>query len=298
MAGRAGDAGSDMCQVTIIHSTREGPKVQRLTVVITVMVVVVLLTASVATAQVARYRALGGAGMARADDAGAALMNPANLGVLNISYDDQMKGDRDWEFEAAGTMEVTNVLDMWSANFAGSPIGRSWGVGGAYAEATPGLAEHEWWTLGFGLSNTEGTWAAGVSVSDWDYRDPQMNVDQRWVDLGVLYRTKDANWAVTAEDIGDERNIGTIFNAGVAWMYDEQWTFVADIHDITDEADTGYAVGAEFTPQYYWTYRAGFYQRGNLACGLGYERDRWGLDAAWMENNGDGQVLVTGSVKF
>ena len=271
---------------------------QRLTVVLTVMVVVVLLTASVATAQVARYRGLGGAGMALADDAGAALMNPANLGVLDISYEDQMKGDRDWEFEAADMLELSGPLDIWSVNFAASPIGRSWGVGGSYAEASPGLTEQEFWTLGFGLSNTEGTWSAGISVSDWDFRSPVVNADQRWVDLGVLYRARTTNWAVTAEDIGDERNIGTIFNVGVAWMYDERWTLLADIHDITDEVDTGYAVGAEFTPRYYWTYRAGFYQRGNLAFGLGYERNRWGIDAAWMENNGAGVVLVTGSMKF
>ena len=271
---------------------------QRLTVVLAVMVVVVLATASVATAQVARYRGLGGAGMALADDAGAALMNPANLGVLNISYEDQIKEERDWEFEAAGMVEVTNVLDIWSANFAASPIGRPWGIGGAYAKATPGAAEDDSWTLGFGLSNTDGTWSAGVSVTDWDHTDPHVNVDQRWVDLGVLYRTKDANWAVSAEDIGDERNIGTIFNAGVAWMYSPQWTIVADILDITDEVDTGYAVGAEFTPGYYWTYRAGFYQRGNFACGLGYERNRWAVDAAWMENEGEGLVLLSGSMKF
>ena len=271
---------------------------QRLTIVLTVMVVVVLLTASVATAQVVRYRGLGGAGMALADDAGAALMNPANLGALNISYEDQMKEERDWEFEVAGMMEVSGDLDIWSANFAASPIGRSWGVGGAYAELSPGPTDQESWTLGFGLSNTDGTWSAGISVTDWDYSNPPVSSDQRWVDLGVLYRTKDVNWAVTAEDIGDERNIGTIFNVGVAWMLDERWTIVADILDITDEQDTGYAVGAEFTPRYYWTYRAGFYQGGNFALGLGYERNRWGLDAAWTQADGSNEVLVGGSMKF
>jgi hypothetical protein len=289
--------GSKMYQVTIFHTTREAPKVQRLTVLLTVTVVVVLITASVATAQTARYNGLGGAGIALADDAGAVVMNRANLAVLDIGYEDQMKEQRDWEFEAAGTFEVSGDSDFWGVNFVGSPIGRSWGIGAGYDEVTPGTADGEVWTLGFGLSNTEGTWAVGIGVTDLSYSDPAVIIDDRWVDLGVLYRTREANWGLTVEDIGDKLG-GPYFNAGVAWMYSPQWTLVADIWDVTDEIDTGYAVGAEFTPRLYWTYRGGFYQGGNFAAGLGYERDRWAVDVAWMEAEGADEVHLSGSIKF
>ncbi len=276
-----------------------------------VTVVVLLLASSVAFAQYtttvlaegialvpARQMGMGGVGVAAADDAGAINYNPANLASLDIAppasgYDPYAKP---WNWQIAGTAEVSGDLDFWGAHLAGTNPQSNWGIGASYQSISPS-GSYDWWLVGVGARLGGSNWQWGISVMDADLYggDTTFNV-------GLLYAQQlpggpPLRIGLTAEDVSDEFNVGPFFNIGVAYPLmvsgNQQLLLAADLLDATDQLDSIINVGVEFQPCANWSIRGGLIDTDNTTAGLGYDSGSWQVDVAWQEQPGDDEIVAT-----
>jgi len=284
----------------------------RLMTVITVVVLLLVSTAAFAqfttTALVegvalvpARQMGMGGVGVAAADDAGAINYNPANLASLNIApptrgYDPYT---RPWNWQIAGTAEITGDLDFWGAHLVGTNPQSNWGVGASYQSISPS-GSYDWWLAGTGAQLGGSNWQWGISVMDADLYGGETTFN-----VGLLYTQQlpagpPLRIGLTAEDVSDELYVGPFFNVGVAYPLrlsdDQQLLLAADLLDATDEINSMINVGVEFQPCANWAIRAGMIDTDCATAGLGYNGGAWQMDVAWQESSSssrDDEIAAT-----
>ncbi len=274
-----------------------------------VTVVVLLLASSLAFAQYtttvliegvglvpARQMGMGAVGVAAADDAGAINYNPANLASLNIAPPPGMYSQYDpyakpWNWQIAGTAEVSGDLDFWGIHLAGTNPQSDWGVGASYQSISPSSESH-WWLAGTGAQLGSSNWQWGVSVMDADLYGGKTTFN-----VGLLYTRQlpgslPLRIGLTAEDVTDELNIGPFFNVGIAYSLtvagDQQLLLAADLLDATDELNSIVNAGVEFQPCANWAIRGGVIDiddSSNATAGIGYHSGAWQVDVAWQESS-------------
>ncbi|MFO7945604.1 MAG: hypothetical protein R6V19_02140 [Armatimonadota bacterium] len=243
------------------------------------IIVVLALTASLCLAQTSRYMAMGGAGIALADDSGAIDLNPAGLGQLDIGIGDVM-GVKPWSFEAGATTDIDGDVEVQSLNIAGTPTGSPFGVGGRYTEYDGG---DDTWAVGFGNSVVSSDMSWGVSAID-DGDDTQFNAGGMWNLPDVLV---DFRAGAVARDITGETADGPYFDAGASAGLGGLGTVVVDLLDITDESDSDFRAGIEYPLALGFTVRGGIQDQGRMSAGAGFELGTLHVDAAWVEAEGD-----------
>jgi hypothetical protein len=250
-----------------------------------VIAVVVLALAVVSTASaietglpLSRYLGMAGAGLALTRDAAAVDMNPAALAAMELDG----KAPGQFEFQIAGTAEVSGDQDIWSVNLAGGPAAGKWGFGFSYYDASPGAADWDGWTFGFGYEVQEDV-ILGASATDVDTG----GIDDTIYNISALFPGEGIDWGVVINDITDETAAGPIYSAGAAFDIAPKWIGVFDAFDITDEIDQSFALGVEFAANDDLDLRAGMWEGGDFSAGVGFEFNRFSIDAAWMEM-GDG----------
>ncbi len=261
------------------------------------VVVVALVAASMASAwdtglPTSRYMGLAGAGLALTRDASAVDMNPAALAVLEIG--DKPAGA--WEFQLAGTFEVAGDLDVWGANFAGSPAGKNWGLGFSYYDASPGSYDYSGWTVGYGRKGAENT-LLGASMTRFD----EDSWDETIYNIGGLFLGNGIDWGFMLNDITEETAPGMIVSAGAAANLAPGWTAVFDAFDISDRFDQCFGLGVEFAPKDNLAFRAGMFEGGDWSAGVGFKADRFSIDLAYVEmgdEDADDSIFVTASTNF
>jgi len=284
-----------------------------------VSVVVLLLVSTAAFAQYtttvliegvglvpARQMGMGAVGVAAADDAGAINYNPANLASLSIGppangYDPYVSP---WNWQIAGTAEVSGDLDFWGVHMAGTNPQSNWGVGASYQSVSPSSESH-WWMVGTGAQFGNSNFQWGVSMMD-----AELYGGETTFNVGLLYTQQlpdgpPLRIGLTGEDVTDELNIGPLFNVGIAYPLrvssNQQLLLAADLLDATDEINSIINVGVEFQPCTNWTIRGGVIDiddSSNVTAGLGYDGGSWRADVAWQESassSRDDEIAVTGS---
>ncbi|MFP3903319.1 MAG: hypothetical protein ACLFWB_03645 [Armatimonadota bacterium] len=243
------------------------------------IVVVLALTSSLCLAQTSRYMALGGAGIALADDSGAIDLNPAGLGQLDIGLGDVM-GMKPWNFEASATTDIDGDMELHSLNIAGTSTGSSLGVGGRYTDYD---GDDDTWAVGFGNAVVSSDMSWGVSVLD-DGADTSFNAGGMWNLPDVLV---DFRAGAVARDITGESADGPYFDVGASAGLGGLGTVAVDLLDITDESNSDFRAGIEYPLALGFTIRGGIQDRGLMSAGAGFELGTLHVDAAWMEAEGD-----------
>jgi len=277
----------------------------RLMTVVTVVVLLLVSTAAFAqyTTTVlvegialvpARQMGMGGVGVAAADDAGAINYNPANLASLDIAppagmYSQYDPYARPWNWQIAGTAEVSGDMDFWGAHLAGTNPQSNWGIGASYQSVSPS-SESNWWMVGTGAQLGSSNCQWGVSVMDADLYGGKTTFN-----VGLLYTQQlttgpPLRIGLTAEDVTDELNVGPFFNVGLAYPVmvsdDQQLLLAADLLDATNQMNSTINVGMEFRPCANWAIRGGLINiddSSNTTAGLGYDGGSWRVDVAWQE---------------
>ncbi len=288
-----------------------------LTTVVTVVMLLLVSTAAFAqyTTTVliegvglvpARQVGMGAVGVAAADDAGAINYNPANLASLNIAPPAGMYSQYDpyakpWNWQIAGTGEISGDLDFWGVHMAGTNSQSNWGVGASYQSISPSSESH-WWMVGTGARLGSSNWRWGVSMMDADLYGGRTTFN-----VGLLYTQQlpaspPLRIGLTAEDVSDELHVGPFFNVGIAYPLmvssNQQLLLAADLLDATDELSSIINVGVEFQPCANWAIRGGLIDTDNATAGLGYNGGAWQVDVAWQEGPStsmDDEIIVTGS---
>ncbi len=283
----------------------------RLMTVVTVVVLLLVSTAAFAqfTTTVlaegvalvpARQMAMGGVGVAAADDAGAINYNPANLASLDIGppangYDPYVSA---WNWQLAGTAEVGGDLNFWGAHLAGCNPQSNWGVGASFQSISESPSAN-WWLAGTGARLGGSNFQWGVSVMD-----SELFGGETTFNVGLLYTQQlpagpPLRVGLTVEDVTGEFNVGPFINVGVAYPLrlsgDQRLLLAADLLDATDEAYSMVNVGVEFQPCANWAIRGGMIDTDRATAGLGYDGGAWQVDVAWQDwpGSGDDEIVAT-----
>ncbi len=265
--------------------------------IVLAVVVVALVAVSTASAietglPLSRYLGLGGAGLALTRDAGAVDMNPGALGGLELNGLAKQPGD--WQFQIAGTGEVSGDQDAWGIKLAGGPMNSKWGFGFSYFDASPGLADMDGWTFGAGTEVQKDV-MLGVSVTRIEWGGDTDTI----YNLGALFRGDGLDWGIVVNDITDESGFGPFFSAGASAVIAPRWIGVVDVLDITDELDQTFALGVEYAAQDNLALRLGVREGLNFSAGVGFKADRFSIDAAWMEMDDEANsFFITAATTF
>jgi len=272
-----------------------------------VTIVALLLVATVAFGQTARYMAMGGAGIAAADDAGAVSLNPANLASLNIAPPAGLSSsiEKPWDWQVAGSIEVGGDLDYKALHLAGCNSQNKWGIGAAWQQMDVlGIVGVDLWSVGFGAEAGH-RWSWGLSAQNLDLELLGLSGSETLFSGGMLFEIPIRNGSpirigLTATDLTDETNVGPWFSIGASTMLAEGVLLSADMVDVTDEIDSYLNIGLECGLSDNSVLRAGL-SDGDITAGLGYDGGVWKLDVAWLESGTpvlDDEIIATFSCSF
>lgn len=241
--------------------------------------------------QSARTWSMGGTGIATTFDASAVNFNPANLGMLEIGYDGQP--EKAWQFQGIGTAEISGDLDTWETDWAAKPVDSKWGIGASYF--TIDGEDVDIFTFGAGYAYSE-TLSLGLGV---------LNIDSEGshtlYSVGAAWKLPEVNIGLVIDDITDETDEGPFFAIGASKQLTEEILVSADLRDVTEEYDSFWNAGIEYTPiaTPNLAVRAGMYEGGNMTFGAGWDADRWAVDASYVELDGsDDSISLSFSYKF
>ncbi len=248
-----------------------------------VIVVALVVTCAVVSAQPARYWGMGGAGIATANDAGAVNYNPANLGALPFApvASGYGAGPAMWSWDIAGTIELSGDMDYKAFDFA--TTNGNLGIGGSWMSTDPGS---DGWSLGFGTDIGETDWNWGLSLAHM--------MDETIFNAGFLYTMPQVNRApvmlgLVAGDLTDELNDGIQLAIGAGIPLGDQGGVLAlDATNLTGTGDVIFNAGVELPVAQNVVARAGMADLGDgsyLSLGLGYAGENWAVDVGWMEMN-------------
>lgn len=267
---------------------------------IVAVVVCVVLASSVFASGVGtlslRATAMGGAVTGMADDGSAWFQNAAGLGALNL----QPQEGKLWANDAIAGYADFGSDDAWGLTWSGWQPAKALGVGAGYANTD--WADILGAGVGIGIKNLP--LSVGLSVYN---QDPSSGSDTTYLDLGLMYQFAQPEKApirlgLVARDLTDEDQ--TTFDIGVAWPAAPNWLVAVDVKDLTDEYDTLFCGGVEYTfgQTAEWAARAGLTDDGsdnNLTLGVGYKfKNNWRVDAAWVDGDVDDTWGVSAGIGF
>jgi len=277
---------------------------QRVTIAV-LMVAALALAGSSALAQTAvlgttsRYYAMGGTGIASANDAGAVTFNPANLGFLGLQTKAEPRyGGRRaapenlWTYEVAGSAELDGELDFWGLSMAAKDTQAPQGFGFSYGHMSTGSNDDQSnWLVGYGQQVEDQPWSWGVSIGRvnvtgfaWDDEeevdeeswgnaassnevDSEESLEETVVNVGFLYNIEQMDKApvkvgLTAVDAFNATDQGPFYGIGAAIPLDENTLLAVDYEDLTDEVMAMLNAGVEYQATQNLSVRAGVLNLG------------------------------------
>lgn len=257
------------------------------------LVVALVVTCAVVSANPARYWGMGGAGIATANDAGAVEYNPANLGALPFapvaSGYGYGAGPAMWNWDVAGTIELSGDMDYKAFDFA--TTNGNVGIGGSWESADLG------WALGFGTGIGETNWNWGLSLAHM--------MDETIFNAGLLYTMPQVDrpplkLGLVAGDLTDKLELAV--GAGIP-LGDQGGVLALDATNLTGEGDVVFNAGVELPVAQNVVARAGMADLGDgsyLTLGLGYAGESWAVDAAWVDVDSPDkdEIVATFSYSF
>ena len=270
------------------------PYVRRLLwLVLLIMVAVLLGRQSAYSCVGARPLAMGGAFIAVADDSSLVYWNPAGLGAFK----------RD-EFQWTHTL---NNRDFYNYDeFLSLVTDKGWGVSWIRQGLWGGKWGSDWFVLSCGREVRPDTYL-GVNLRSeaYHYVDTSGPDDAKYLeasrfglDIGFLYRPKgpyslglllqDANGGFVRWPGGREEQVPVNVRPALAYRPNPRTVLAVDVYDMfNDNGQCSLRLGGEYKLDNRWSFRAGYYGNdgGALTLGVGYSREDWELDYAYLGGN-------------
>lgn len=265
--------------------------------VVAAVVIAVLLCGAAAVASPSfdmlnyRVAAMGFADTGLADDDAAVVSNPGALPYIR-TYGTQISP---WPSRLSVNAAFDGPADGFSALYSArnSAGNQGWGLG--YMNVDNG-ADVDTFTGGYGIEFPCGV-GLGASLNYVTNGD-----DDVLVDVGALYRIdapmQDWRVGLVVRDVTDESGAGTTVDVGASVRFDTGLLVSAEIEDASDEVDTRFNIGGEYSlPMSNITARAGAVD-GDITAGLGYRWMAWEVGATWVDFDGDDMWIIGGSTSF
>ncbi|MBU0606867.1 MAG: hypothetical protein KKI08_03230 [Armatimonadetes bacterium] len=266
----------------------------KLRLIVAVVVLVVLATGAWAAGLGTlspRAAAMGGAGIAVADDAAASFQNPAGLATLNVPCKDGAEFGNDLLFGVADQGDMNG----WGLSWSGWKPSDNLGFGAFYADADfMGSAFGA--AFGAGLKSTP--LSAGVNIA---FVNPDFGDSETVVNAGLLYRIPTGEGSgplslgLTVTDVFGELVPNPLWNIGLGWKPNADLLIAVDINDLSEEiGDVTFGGGIEYAfggEQKDWRARVGALDNGgdtSFTAGVGYQRQDWRVDVSYIDTDVDG----------
>lgn len=280
--------------------------------VVAVLVCVVLAGSAWAQLPVAfspRGMAMGGAGVAVADDSSAWFQNPAGLAALNLSCREgkSWANDVSASYISFGGVDSTpfDSFDAFRASWSGFMPEKGVGVGAGYANV-----DDLGTLVGAGVGTKIGNTGLSLGLNITNLDPAFVGVpDETLLNLGAMYLiNQGADKApirvgvtvnnVTAEDLFGVPWDPVFVNFGVAWPITNDLLIAVDLTDLTEELNDlipimpGMQVNGgieyRFGSNREWAIRGGIINLPvptvdtQFSAGVGYSFGRYHVDAAWV----------------
>ncbi len=241
----------------------------------------------------ARWAGMGAAGIAAANDVAAIDFNPANLPHMEL---DGVDMGRPLAWGGTATYGGGDFKELSLKIGAVGNEGK-WGAGFSYERPSgPGWQDNIY-GLGYGAICGP-RWSWGISAT----RDQWSGNSATWVNAGALCTIPQPHGApittgLLVTNILEEDNDPRFINLGVAVPVGEKLLLAVDYWDITAEWSKRWNFGAEVAVAPEWCVRVGQLDE-DWTVGAGYRKDKLSVDAAYIDQRGDDQWLISGSIPF
>ena len=302
----------------------------RNTYLVAIAVVLVAVAVVPAFAQTGRSMAMGDAVVGVADDSAAWGQNPAGLPHVTAAETSVSPIPS----HVSGTVDIGSDLDVLGLDYSARSPDAKYGWGAGYwtleystsvQSATVGLEVTEW-GAGFGsrfgeqglswgvaLNRSELTLSASGSTTDAAAISTKFNIisgrrtsastsfDETLFDVGLMLRrtlpVNDLKVGLVARDVSDE--VQTTYDMGVGVRLPLGLLIAADMHDVTDEFDSSFHLGAEcpIPTLPALRVRAGS-SDGDFCYGVGYSFGNVEVSLARQEADVEDMTAATAEVVF